>query len=338
MKATPFSSIKFSLKKEIPMNSYAFRIGPIVLLLVVCLFAHGQTPLSAVNKYNDGLSKLNKRDFDGAIRELTEAIELSSRLVPPKSSKSSFWNNTVAESDSSRITGVDPFTANAYTDRGVARYRKGDLEGALQDFNWAIRIRPSLFVAYVNRGAVRRALGDLASALQDLDRAISLQSDVAEAYNNRGSLRYDLDDTDGALSDLNKGIELNSRVPQLFYHRGFVFIRKHEFDRALSDFDRAIQLDPNIARAYEGRATAWMSKAEINRAIADFNRALERDRSLASAYLNRGLALMLKGRDLEAQNDFERCLALEPHWKSDLDRRRELARCLRAGRSCFIPK
>jgi len=77
-----------------------------------------------------------------------------------------------------------------------------------------------------------------------------------------------------------------------------------------------------------------MSKGEIDRAIVDFNRALELDQSLAAAYLNRGLALLLKGRDVEAQNDFERCLALEPQWSSDLGRRRELAKCLRARGPC----
>ena len=77
-----------------------------------------------------------------------------------------------------------------------------------------------------------------------------------------------------------------------------------------------------------------MSKGEIDRAIADFSRALELDRSLALVYLNRGLALMLKGRDVEAQGDFERCLALDPQLKSDLVRRRELARCLRGTRPC----
>src|SRR5215467_11074013 len=103
------------------MNSYAFRIGPIVFLLVFCLFAHAQTPLSAVNKYKDGSAKLKKGDFDGAIRDYTEAIELSSRLASAKSSKSRFWNTSRGESDSSEITVVDSFTANAYANRGVAR-------------------------------------------------------------------------------------------------------------------------------------------------------------------------------------------------------------------------
>ena len=201
MKATKLASMRFWVNKEIPMNQGTLRIGPVLLLLIVCLFAHAQTPLSAVNKYHDGSAKLNKGDFDGAIQDFTEAIELSSHLVSAKSPTSRF-----ADSDSSQISVVDPFTASAFNDRGVARYRKGDLEGALQDFNSAIRIRPSLFVAYLCRGIVRSKLGNLGSALQDLDRAISLQNDAAEVYGTRAAVRYDLGDIDGALSDLNRAI------------------------------------------------------------------------------------------------------------------------------------
>jgi tetratricopeptide (TPR) repeat protein len=152
-----------------------------------------------VSHYRDGDKKVGKGDLDGAIEEYSRAIAISSRL-----------NSSDSETDeTSNITVIDPFTANAYTNRGVARYRKGDFEGAKADFDAALRIRPGLAYAYLNRAATRRELGDLQGALVDLDKAISIQPKLFEAYNNRGSIRHDLGNLQGALADFNLAIKLN---------------------------------------------------------------------------------------------------------------------------------
>jgi len=176
------------------------------LLLVVLeftLLAHGsisaQTPNRAINHYRDGARKVDNGDLDGAIEEYSRAIAISSRLNSSDSDTS----------ETSNITVVNPFTANAYTNRGVARYRKGDFEGAKADFDAALRIRPGLAYAHLNRAATRRELGDIQGALSDLDKAISIQPKLFEAYNNRGSIRHDLGNLQGALADFNLAIKIN---------------------------------------------------------------------------------------------------------------------------------
>jgi len=42
------------------------------------------------------------------------------------------------------VGAVDPFTAMAYTNRGIVRYRKGDIDGAISDVDKALRIDPGL--------------------------------------------------------------------------------------------------------------------------------------------------------------------------------------------------
>ena len=48
------------------------------------------------------------------------------------------------------------------------------MEGALEDFNEAIRLKPDYALAYKNRGNARRAKGDVEGALQDYSEAIRL--------------------------------------------------------------------------------------------------------------------------------------------------------------------
>ena len=63
------------------------------------------------------------------------------------------------------------------------------MEGALQDYNEAIRLKPDYADAFNNRGIARKAKGDLEGALQDYNEAIRLKPDFAEAFNNRGNVR-----------------------------------------------------------------------------------------------------------------------------------------------------
>ena len=48
-----------------------------------------------------------------------------------------------------------------YNNRGVAYYYKGDFDLAIQEFNQAIRRKPSLAVVYNNRGVVYISKGEV---------------------------------------------------------------------------------------------------------------------------------------------------------------------------------
>ncbi len=51
------------------------------------------------------------------------------------------------------------------------------MEGALQDYNEAIRLKPDYADAFYNRGLARSAKGDAEGALQDHNEAIRLGYD-----------------------------------------------------------------------------------------------------------------------------------------------------------------
>jgi tetratricopeptide (TPR) repeat protein len=96
-----------------------------------------------------------------------------------------------------------------FYNRANARRAKGDLEGELQDYNEAIRLKPDYVLAFNNRGIARRAKGDIEGALQDYSEAIRLKPDYALAFNNRGIARTDKGDMEGALQDYNEAIRLD---------------------------------------------------------------------------------------------------------------------------------
>jgi curved DNA-binding protein CbpA len=96
--------------------------------------------------------------------------------------------NAVANLDSSQvIASSDPLPevpaqdANAYRERGIAAYRKGDLTRALANFDLAIQLDPGMGEAYIDRGIVLYRM-------KQYDRAFA---DIAEAKRiaNLASLR-----------------------------------------------------------------------------------------------------------------------------------------------------
>src|ERR1044072_5374518 len=167
------------------MRHRVFSFASLTLILCVFISTQAQTPEAAVNAFNEGLKKTERGELAGAIEAFTRAIALSSRLDNRKQSArppaSSFNGSSVAtpgEVVADHVTVIDPFTADAYNNRGFARFKKSDFVGAVEDFNAALRVRPGLVVAYLNRAAALQAKGDSESAIKDLDKARALKKAV----------------------------------------------------------------------------------------------------------------------------------------------------------------
>src|ERR1043166_1930531 len=64
--------------------------------------------------------------------------------------------------------------ANAYNNRGNAKDAKGDLDGAIADYDRAIELDPKYASAYYNRGDAKDDKGDLDGAIADFKRATEL--------------------------------------------------------------------------------------------------------------------------------------------------------------------
>jgi tetratricopeptide (TPR) repeat protein len=65
-----------------------------------------------------------------------------------------------------------PRSAGDYLHRGVARFAKGDPDGAIADHNKAIAINPRFAAAYQNRSLVWLAQGQDAEAEKDFDECL----------------------------------------------------------------------------------------------------------------------------------------------------------------------
>jgi lipoprotein NlpI len=103
-----------------------------------------------VNAYfNRGLVKSKLEDWDGAMADCTRAIEL--KPVP-----------------------VDARTAQVHSLLGRLKFDRGDLTGAIADFDQAIKLTPTDAVPYVDRGVANYVNNCASPAIQDFQRAAEL--------------------------------------------------------------------------------------------------------------------------------------------------------------------
>jgi tetratricopeptide (TPR) repeat protein len=180
-----------------------------------------------------------------------------------------------ALADYNKAIKLKPDDADAYKKRGIVRSDLGDKQGAIADYNKAIELKPDFAEAYKNRGLIRSDLGDKEGALADYNKAIELKPDFAQAYKNRGLIRSDLGDKQGALADYNKAIELNQHYILAYYNRGVVRNYLGDKQGALADYNKAIELKPDNAESYYGLGIVRRELGDKQGAIKYFQKAAD---------------------------------------------------------------
>jgi tetratricopeptide (TPR) repeat protein len=99
--------------------------------------------------------------------------------------------------------------AATFTNRGVMKLRRGELEDARRDFDAAIALAPKVGEAWLNRGAVDVGERRYRQGLEDIDKGIALGlTEPEKAYYDRGLAHEGLDDETSAYFDYQQAATL----------------------------------------------------------------------------------------------------------------------------------
>lgn len=103
-----------------------------------------------------------------------------------------------------------------------------------------------IVATHVNRGILRSRLGDTQGALTDFDTALRLDPNQPEAYLNKGVVLIRQDHADAALPLFTMALAKNTRRPALaYYGRGIAHEELGNLQSAYADYKRASQEAPN---------------------------------------------------------------------------------------------
>jgi tetratricopeptide (TPR) repeat protein len=156
---------------------------------------------------------------------------------------------------------------------GQASLKSGDYDGAIRAFNEVLRLEPNSAEALANRGLAYLFKADYDMAIADFAATIQVRP-TSDLFANRASAHFNKAEYDRAIQDYTEAIRLSPSDPELFNGRGASYAGLHDYDRAIQDYDRAILLKPDPI-ALNNRGWVYSQKGNRERAIADYLSALK---------------------------------------------------------------
>lgn len=142
--------------------------------------------------------------------------------------------------------------------KGMDYAEKGQYDLAIQEYNKAIQLYPTMSLYYIDRG-----------------RAHSMKVDEFVSKGNQADAEKS---ASLALNDFNEAIRLSPKSAEAYIERGRYYYLAQEDQKALDDLSKAIELDKNInksIRAYYTRSKIYEYLGETGKAEADMKKYLE---------------------------------------------------------------
>jgi tetratricopeptide (TPR) repeat protein/predicted aspartyl protease len=266
--------------------------------------ADAKAPVSGPEDDADALARRGtasaaRHDYDGALADLTRAVEL------------------------------DSGNSEYLYERGRVLVAKQEYAKAMADFDRAIELKPDYVAALMSRAEIRIGARKLAEAITDLaavDKLAAKQSDIrfemgfayerAEQFaaaivqfdlwlaahgddarrfyayqglcHGRGMLGQELP---AALKDCNEAVSLSDKKknPTALANRALVNLRLGNFDKAIADYDGSLRMEPNKPGPLYGRGLAKLKKNQRAAGEADIAEAVKIGANVADAYKQIGL-------------------------------------------------
>ncbi len=275
------------------------------------------------------LRRLRTDDREPA-RGVRETAETRARLralgylaaadkAPPK-------ERYTADDDPKRLIALD-----AEMQAVDARWKGGDVAGALRQCEDVVRRRPTMPLALVQLSLLQREAGRLDEALRTAERALALAPDDAQMASTLGSHLNDAGRFREAAELLEPYAARAEPSLDVLLTRGAALAQTGRTAEALAAFRRALEVAPTNARILVDLGSVHLAAREYASAREAFVAALALKSDLARAHNGLGVVAAETGRVDEAIESWKTAVRLDPR---EWDTLYNLGRLLRrAGRT-----
>jgi len=235
----------------------------------------------------------------------------SSAFVQSGRAKLAVHDYQGALADFNQALKADPKNPDAFLARAQFRYETIEYDLAFYDSNQAVTLAPTDEYRFF-RAQMQRARGQIRPALADIDDFLKKDPANAAAYRERGLCKSQMRNNKGAVADLDKALELDPKDAFALAQRARIRTVLKDAEGGEADLRKALELTPKYAMAYVWRAIARRDHREYSGAIEDCRKALEIDPRLLNAHVGLGHALRGKGDLAAAEASYAAALELVP--------------------------
>ncbi len=165
-----------------------------------------------------------------------------------------------------------------YFKNGNAKYSLKDYQGAINDYEKAIKLKPEYAEAWYGKAICESILSKYDDALTDFNKAAELDPSNKDVIFNRAYyVKQKTGDYKGAIEDYNIYIDSFKQKDDGFVYSnmGYCKYMLNDFEAAMSDINKSLELNANNPMAYKNRALVYLSTENIDIACDDLHKALE---------------------------------------------------------------
>ncbi len=207
---------------------------------------------------------------------------------------------------------LQPDSAYAHSNLGLALMRQGKLDEAIAEDRAAIRLRPDDGTTRFNLGTALGRQGKLDEAIAEYREAIRLQPDYAYAHSNLGLALLAQGKVDEAIVEFRKAIRLKPDFAHA--NLGNALRRQGKLDEAIAEYREGIRLQPDDHINHYNLGDIMRSQGKLGEAIAEYREAIRLQPDYAYAHSNLGLALLAQWKVDEAIAAHREALRLNPDY------------------------
>jgi|GEM_PF-1184805 len=195
-------------------------------------------------KTNTGLESLSS-----TLKGLSEKMASVSDKVLEANREMSEFIEVVRDAREEEVRKATLEDARAHNDRGVALYFRKSYTGALEEFEKAIGLDPTIAEAHSNMALCLTSLDKNEEAATSFKRALEIDPEMAEAYNNLGLLHFKKKDYEQALSLFQEAVKKREDYPNAYLNLGCAYKELAMYDKAVAAWEQVLKLDPGNPKA-----------------------------------------------------------------------------------------
>jgi serine/threonine protein kinase/Flp pilus assembly protein TadD len=208
---------------------------------------------------------------------------------------------------------LDPTDPGPHLNLGVILVEKRNLDGAIAEYQKALRLDPKSVKTITSWGRVLARKKDLEGAIAKHWEAIKMNPNFAQARTNLGDALHAKGDIKGAILQYEKAVQIDPKdAASALTNWGVILWENKDVDAALAKYEEAIRVDPNYALAHSNRGVVLWHKGKKDAALVELREGVRLDPESAHAHGQLGAALRNKGDLAEALVHLRKAVRLDP--------------------------
>jgi tetratricopeptide (TPR) repeat protein len=201
--------------------------------------------------------------------------------------------------------------AETYTNLGVALQQRGDLDGAISNYQIALKLKPDYTQVYYTMGLALRNKGELKASVACYQQVVKNRPDDADAHNNLAAALQHSGDLVAAIDCYKLALKIDPNCAEAYNNMGTALQAKGDIAAAIDCYKKAIELRPAYTNAHNNMGHALSDGGALEASVACYRKALGIDPHSAQTHNNLGNALMKAGEFEKAIEHFDFITAIE---------------------------